>query len=250
MGVEVAPVDKPNALAAKPALAVEIRNALAVQAQRRRRRRAADPQAGAALYGTSRSSLIVDPDDGACRRARTTASTRSYNLIDLATDKSVLTGTTFSRVSYDIPGQRSAPAPARLRDAEDRAARVIADNIQTRLASFFVAGGLTPSFRGMRSMPARTRGFHDSGFTRARVPECEPAMKFVMVASRERHRRLSGPARSEAPHHPALRSRRRPGARARRRADGVRRRQSQRSVLAGADRWRRTRRAEPVAACR
>jgi LPS-assembly lipoprotein len=64
-----------------------------------------------------------------------------YNLIEIATNKSVMTGTTFSRVSYDMPGsyQRFARARA-IRDAEDRAAQEIADNIQTRLASFFVAG--------------------------------------------------------------------------------------------------------------
>ena len=64
-----------------------------------------------------------------------------YNLIELATDKSVMTGTTFSRVSYDMPGsyQRFARSRA-LRDAEDRAAQEIAEKIQTRLASFFVAG--------------------------------------------------------------------------------------------------------------
>jgi LPS-assembly lipoprotein len=53
----------------------------------------------------------------------------------------VLTGTTFSRVSYDIPGQAQRFARSRaLRDAEDRASKVIADNISQRLASFFIAG--------------------------------------------------------------------------------------------------------------
>jgi LPS-assembly lipoprotein len=44
-------------------------------------------------------------------------------------------------VSYDIPGnlQRFARQRA-FRDAEDRAAQEIAENIQTRLASFFYAG--------------------------------------------------------------------------------------------------------------
>ena len=52
-----------------------------------------------------------------------------------------MTGTTFSHLSYDIPGsyQRFARARA-VRDAEDRAAKEIAENIQTRLASFFFAG--------------------------------------------------------------------------------------------------------------
>jgi len=64
-----------------------------------------------------------------------------YNLIDLTTNKSVMTGTTFSRVSYDIPGQLQRFARQRaFRDAEDRAANEIAENIQTRLASYFYAG--------------------------------------------------------------------------------------------------------------
>jgi len=64
-----------------------------------------------------------------------------YSLTDIATGKTVVSGETFSRVSYDIPGQQQRFASARgLRDAENRAAKVIADNIKSRLASFFVAG--------------------------------------------------------------------------------------------------------------
>jgi LPS-assembly lipoprotein len=65
----------------------------------------------------------------------------TYTLTDLATNKAVATGSTFARVTYDIPGQQQRFAGARgLRDAEDRAAKVIAENIRTRLASYFVAG--------------------------------------------------------------------------------------------------------------
>jgi LPS-assembly lipoprotein len=65
----------------------------------------------------------------------------TYTLIDNATGKTVMTGQTFSRVSYDIPGQQQRFAGARgLRDAENRASKVIADNIRSRLASYFVAG--------------------------------------------------------------------------------------------------------------
>lgn len=65
----------------------------------------------------------------------------SYDLIELKTGKVVLRDQTFSRVSYDIPGQEQRFARARgLRDAESRAAKVISDNIQARLASYFVAG--------------------------------------------------------------------------------------------------------------
>jgi LPS-assembly lipoprotein len=65
----------------------------------------------------------------------------SYRLTEVATGKTVVTGTTFARVSYDIPGQQQRFAKLRgLRDAETRAAKVIAENIKSRLASYFVAG--------------------------------------------------------------------------------------------------------------
>jgi LPS-assembly lipoprotein len=65
----------------------------------------------------------------------------TYKLTDLRTGKPVINGATFSRVSYNIPGQQQRFAGDRgLRDAEDRAAKVIAENIRSRLASYFVAG--------------------------------------------------------------------------------------------------------------
>jgi LPS-assembly lipoprotein len=65
----------------------------------------------------------------------------TYTLTDITTGKPVITGQTFSRVSYDIPGQQQRFAGDRgLRDAENRAAKVIAENIKLRLASYFVAG--------------------------------------------------------------------------------------------------------------
>jgi LPS-assembly lipoprotein len=138
MGVEVPPVDKLNA-SREARIGVEIRNALAFK-----------------LYGTAtglppthrlvlrftstRSSLIVDPIT-ALPTSENYGLDAQYNLIEIASNKSVMTGTTFSRVSYDIPGQLQRFARSRaFRDAEDRAAQEIAENIQTRLASFFVAG--------------------------------------------------------------------------------------------------------------
>ena len=65
----------------------------------------------------------------------------SYRLVEIGTGKQVVTGTTFSRVSYDMPGQQQRFAGNRaLRDAENRAAKVIAENIRSRLASYFTAG--------------------------------------------------------------------------------------------------------------
>ncbi len=66
----------------------------------------------------------------------------TYTLTDLATGKRVISGQTFSRVSYNVPGQQQRFASARgLRDAENRAAKVISDNIHARLTSYFVTGG-------------------------------------------------------------------------------------------------------------
>ena len=65
----------------------------------------------------------------------------TYTLTEIATGKIVVTGTTFARVSYDIPGQEQRYARVRgLRDAELRAAKVVADNIRSRLSSYFIAG--------------------------------------------------------------------------------------------------------------
>ena len=69
----------------------------------------------------------------------------TYTLVEIATGKPVVSGPTFARVSYDNPGQEQRFAHARgLRDAENRAAKVIADNIKSRLASYFVAGTRKP----------------------------------------------------------------------------------------------------------
>lgn len=65
----------------------------------------------------------------------------SYSLIEKATGKPVVTGETFSRVSYDNPGQAQRFSNARgQRDAENRAARQISENIKSRLAAYFSAG--------------------------------------------------------------------------------------------------------------
>src|ERR1700690_3624093 len=138
LGVELPPIDKPNA-SQEARMGVEIRNALAFK-----------------LYGdatgmppthrlvikfsTSRSSLLVSTTTG-LPTSENVGVDAQYNLIAIATNKSVMTGSTFSRVSYDIPGsyQRFARARA-FRDAEDRAGQEIAERIHTRLASFFYAG--------------------------------------------------------------------------------------------------------------
>jgi LPS-assembly lipoprotein len=138
MGVEVPPVDKPKA-SQDARLQVAIRNALAFKLYGEATGMA--PTHRLVLrFNTSRSSLIVDNTTG-LPTTEDVGIDAQFNLVEIATNKSVMTGSTFSRVSYDIPGsyQRFARARA-FRDAEDRAAQEIADNIQTRLASFFTAG--------------------------------------------------------------------------------------------------------------
>jgi LPS-assembly lipoprotein len=138
MGVELPPVDKPNA-SPEARIGVEIRNALAFKMYGNATGTA--PTHRLVLrFSTSRSSLLVDPNTG-LPTSENLGIDAQYNLIDIASNKSVMTGTTFSRVTYDMPGsyQRFARTRA-LRDAEDRAAQEIAENIQTRLASFFYAG--------------------------------------------------------------------------------------------------------------
>jgi LPS-assembly lipoprotein len=139
MGVEIPPVDKPNA-SREARVQVEIRNALAFKLYGNAT--GMPPTHRLVLrFTTSRSSLMLDPAT-ALPSGENYGIDAQYNLIELATNKSVMTGSTFSRVSYDtFSGQIQRFARNRaLRDAEDRAAQEIAENIQTRLASYFVAG--------------------------------------------------------------------------------------------------------------
>ena len=138
MGIEIPPVEK--AYASREArVGVEIRNALAFKLYGTAT--GAPPTHRLVLRFTStRSSLMINPATG-LPTSENYGIDVQYNLIDNATNQSVMTGTTFSRVSYDLPGsyQRFARQRA-VRDAEDRAANEVADNISTRLAAFFTVG--------------------------------------------------------------------------------------------------------------
>ncbi|GAA0008279.1 LPS assembly lipoprotein LptE [Bradyrhizobium diazoefficiens] len=139
MGVELPPIPKPNA-SREARVGVEVRNALAFK-----------------LYGTatgmppthrleirftsSRSSLIISQATGL-------PTSENYGIDapvqpDRGRERQVGDDRhdVLARVSYDNPGsyQRFSRNRA-VRDAEDRAANEIAENINTRLASFFTAG--------------------------------------------------------------------------------------------------------------
>src|SRR5215831_20863233 len=91
MGVDLPPIDKPNA-SREARVGVEIRNALAFKLY------------GAATgmppthrlvlrFGSSRSSLIVDPNTG-LPTSENYGIDVQYNLVEIATNKSVMTGST------------------------------------------------------------------------------------------------------------------------------------------------------------
>jgi LPS-assembly lipoprotein len=137
-GVDVVPIDAPNGTPAAR-LAVEVRNALIF-----------DLTGGSGMSAPthrlqiqlrpSRQQVIVDittarPD------VENYGIDATYTLTEIGSKKAVVTGRTFARVSFDIPGQQQRFARSRgLRDAEDRASQIIAEHIRSRLASYFVTG--------------------------------------------------------------------------------------------------------------
>ncbi|HVY00405.1 MAG TPA: LPS assembly lipoprotein LptE [Pseudorhodoplanes sp.] len=136
--VEVAQIDAPNGTPAAR-LAVEVRNQLLFDLTGGAAPSTPTHQLKIALNSTQ-TQVIVDVNT-ARPEVQNYGINAVYSLTDLATKKVVISGQTFARVSYDIPGQQQRFAAARgLRDAENRAAKVIADQIQSRLASFFVTG--------------------------------------------------------------------------------------------------------------
>src|SRR5215813_517284 len=96
MGVDLPPVDKPNA-SREARVGVEIRNQLAFKLYGNAT--GAPPLYKLVLrFGSSRSSLIVDPNTGLPTNENVNIGA-TYNLVELATNKSVLSGSTFSRAS-------------------------------------------------------------------------------------------------------------------------------------------------------
>jgi LPS-assembly lipoprotein len=123
---------------AEARIAVELRNALLF-----------DLQGAAPLPATHRLSIrivstrvsIIMDTKTARPDVENYGLVATYTLTDIQTGKIVITDQAFTRVSYDIPGQEQRFARQRaLREAETRATQVIAGNIKSRLASYFVAG--------------------------------------------------------------------------------------------------------------
>ena len=136
--VEVAPIDAPNGTRLSR-VGVELRNGLIFGLTGGGPAAAANYKLDVRL--TSSQPQVIVAIAPARPDIQDYGIDATYTLKDITTGKTVVTGQTFSRVSYDIPGQQQRFAGDRgLRDAENRAAKFIADNIRSRLASYFVAG--------------------------------------------------------------------------------------------------------------
>jgi hypothetical protein len=61
-------------------------------------------------------------------------------LTEIATKKVVVTGRSSTNVSYDTLGQQRFARVSAMKDAERQAAKVLSDNITTRMASYLVSG--------------------------------------------------------------------------------------------------------------
>jgi LPS-assembly lipoprotein len=64
----------------------------------------------------------------------------TYSLTEIATGKVVVTGRTSTSVAFDTIGSQRFARLGGMRDSERRAAKVISDNISTRMASYFISG--------------------------------------------------------------------------------------------------------------
>jgi LPS-assembly lipoprotein len=137
--VEVAAINQPNG-SRLARVGVELRDALLFDLTH------GGPDSGAKRYRlniqlTASSQQVIVDITSARPDIQTYGVDAVYTLTEIETKKPMFVSTTFARVSYDIPGQQQRFAGERgLRDAENRAARVIAENIRQRLASFLVAG--------------------------------------------------------------------------------------------------------------
>jgi LPS-assembly lipoprotein len=137
-GVDVSQIAAPSG-SSEARVAVEVRNQLLFNLTGGAA--AAPPTHRLAIrMSSTRLSVIVDINSGR-PDVEDYGLNVNYTLTEIKSGKPAITGTTFARVSYDIPGQAQRFARARgLRDAENRAAKLIADNVKARLASYFVAG--------------------------------------------------------------------------------------------------------------
>lgn len=87
----------------------------------------------------SRAVVVIDRST-ALPNVETYTLRTTYSLTEIATGKVVVSGTASTPVSYDTLGQQRFARLSGMHDAERRAAKVLSDNVTTRLASYFISG--------------------------------------------------------------------------------------------------------------
>jgi LPS-assembly lipoprotein len=90
------------------------------------------------IYG-NRAVVVIDRAT-ALPNVETYTLRTTYSLTEIATGKVVVTGQASTPVSYDTLGQQRFARLSGMHDAERKAAKVVSDNITTRLASYFISG--------------------------------------------------------------------------------------------------------------
>ena len=85
---------------------------------------------------TRTQTPLVDPTTGVSQ-IDTVGLTVNYRLVDVASKKLILTDSALARVSVDRSMQRFARLRG-IRDAENRAAKAVAQQIRARLATYFL----------------------------------------------------------------------------------------------------------------
>lgn len=136
--IEVAPVNVSGANLRLPRLGGQVRNELIFQLTGGGEPNTTDYRIVVSVSGAV-STVISNVSTGRST-TQSYAATASYSLIDVSTGKQLISGTTISRASFDLPGQQPFAGQRALRDTEDRVAKVIAEDIRNRLASYFYAG--------------------------------------------------------------------------------------------------------------
>jgi LPS-assembly lipoprotein len=91
------------------------------------------------LFSQSSSPLAIEREEDLPGAVLVTLNA-TFILTDSSDGRTLLTGSTFAASSYDFSSQRFANVRAQ-RDAEDRAATTIAENINARLAAYFAVRG-------------------------------------------------------------------------------------------------------------
>ena len=143
--------------------------------------------------------------DGDVARARSTPSRPSFQLVDIKDKKVVLQGTSHARAGFER--FQSIYSNVRARDdAENRAAKTIADDLKTRLATYLSRRGVSSA----RPRCTRKLDLAASGI----VAALGPADAFMVADQDPSGRRVPQRARSRAAGRAVLRHRRRPGRRA------------------------------------